>query len=302
MLLFIIFSNTGCLPSPTVRDSPPFGFPLSTDKLFESAMGLLSKHNDEAIPSISTSVTVAPETISSSSVELVPESAAENSAASKNDVSKGLQKADSNEITASDARTKENTISTQCKEHVNHNTDFIEDFDYAKPRLESELVSNDSSNLLALEEEGWQSQTKRHNKKKKKESATRNVASSEKHNHHFDKPQKKEQSFARQGQRHSGRRLANSNNYKKNKGNKDFKENRYPSNRKDYEEKCKRWINGETPSTEAIVEDAAVGSDICEGEKKSVTDCQDSKPKLLSYRDALLKSKSRGTVVIHVDG
>lgn len=281
-------------------ESPPFGFPLSPDKLFESAVGLLAKH-DGAEQFDSTSVTLASQSLISphSSTDSSQNSAASNAnlSSSNNKNVENLKKFNPVEDTETDEKLNKNTLKQQHEQQEKYlKKELIEDIENTgQPGSEHELIRNDISSLI-LEEGGWQSQTRHHNKKKKKENISKFKPNRDKHSHHSDKLQKKDPNYNRQGQR--GNKLGNNDNYKRKFENKHFQGNRSPSDCKDYEEKCHRWINGESPNSVALsscLEDSTTGSEISEEAKKSMpVDHQDSRPKLLSYRDALLKSKSKG--------
>lgn len=268
--------------------------------MFESAINLLSKH-DGAERSPSTCVTTASNPLyePEPSINIISNLACRNfdlASTSSNKAQENLKKVSNKRDTETDVIINKSESKLQLDEQGNHQeADFNENVENTKPVLENEVIKTDIS-TLELDEQGWQSQTKRHNKKKKKDSILKLAPNRDKHNNYFNnKSLKKDGNFNKPGQQNI--KLGHNDNYKKKWGNKHFRTNRAASSCKDFEEKCHRWINGENTNTASCcVGELAVAAEAVseEGKKFIPSDNEASRPKLLSYRDALLKSNSKG--------
>lgn len=288
-----LFFVPGSYASPVFTKEPPFGFPPSSQKLLESALGLLPNvalEKDNSSSNADTSKTVENylhQSEDSSSDQKEGEQNIHNLQASKTDLPK-------QEIAEKNSNAHD--IEDDPISDISDTKEVCKDFVV----IEGDSVDGDVSSSSAMEEEGgWQSQTRRSHRKKKKELAAR--ASREKN--HMDRFQRKD--------------------FHKQQSDNQFRKNHY--RRKSVDDKKniiktseKKFQNNENKHSTVLVESSVMNSKM-DGQLQVKTDKEsESKvgkgplpsnnnklvsqketspmPKVLSYRDVLLKARSKGKV------
>ena len=288
--VFVFLS--GSYTSPVFTKEPPFGFPPSSQKLLESALGLLpnvafEKDNSSSITDTSENIKNCFQQSEDSGSD--QKEGENNLQASKTDKT-NMPKKDSVEELISNAH----DIEDDPISDVSDTKDVCKDFVV----IEGDSVDGDVSSSSAVEDEGgWQSQTRRSHRKKKKELAAR--ASREKN--HMDRFQRKD--FHKQ---------QSDNQFRKNHHRRDDKKNHTKTSEKKFQ-------NVENKSSTVLAESSAINSNL-DGQVQAKTDKDNeskvnkehlpsdnklvsqkevsSTPKVLSYRDALLKARGKGKVKV----
>ena len=241
---------------------PPFGFPLSTEKLIQSAIGLISckTFNDE--------ITIPTREIHKEDRKQVF-------------IEQPIDNIDYNDDD------KQNTA--VCIEECDIEVNGVVDMNSGPTsnRVDSKNSSKqgsspiqmatacdgsvDISNLSALEDEGWQSQGKRSQRKKKKELAVGNPRERSQSN------QKNKKEFPK----HNNNRKQHIQNGEEHRNQKEITRETHKTN-----------------NLYSATKDNVVQKHCREKKSLEVQECKDkpdveSKPVVFSYRDALLKAKSR---------
>ena len=284
----------GSYTSPVFSKAPPFGFPPSSQKLLESALGLLpnvATEKDNSHNNADTSKNVKnyfQQSEDSSSDQKEGQQNIHNLQASKADET-DMPKQEVVEENGNPHDIEDDPISD-----ISDTKEVCKDFVV----IEGDSVDGDVSSSSAVEEEGgWQSQTRRSHRKKKRELAAR--ASREKN--HMDRFQRKD--FHKQQSDYQFRK----NHYRR-KSVDDKKNNIKTSE--------KKFQNNEDKSSTVIVKSEMNSNLDCQIKEKNGKD-NESKvskgplpsnnklvsqkemspaPKVLSYRDALLKARGKGKV------
>ena len=271
---FILFC-TGSYTSPVFSKEPPFGFPPSSQKLLESALGLLPNAAHE----------------SSSYVAETPENTEDFFQQSEDLGSNHVLQAVKIDNTL---LKKKNCNSTHVIEDdpvsdVSDTKELCKDFVV----IEGDSVDGDVSSSSAVEDEGgWQSQTRRSHRRKKKELAAR--ASREKN--HMDRFQRKD--FHKQ---------QSDNHFRKNHHRRksvDDKKNHSKASEKMFQKVENKISNvmvessADSHSQDNNHKDnelkATKGLNVTSDNKSSSQKETLPTQKVLSYRDALLKAKGKG--------
>lgn len=265
-------SSTGSYTSPVFPKEPPFGFPPSSQKLLESALGLLP--NVALQKGNSSNVTETSENIKNlfqQSDKIILEQESNNSTPEIED-----------DPISDISDTKE-----VCK-------DFVV--------IEGDSVDGDVSSSSAVEDEGgWQSQTRRSHRRKKRELAAR--ASREKN--HMDRFQKKDfhkQQSDNQFRKSHHRRKSVEDKKNHSKALERVFQNTENKNSNDMLESSA--VNSYTSATmhakshnvKDSVLKAKKGLDVPSDSKISSQKEMSPTQKVLSYRDALLKAKGKGKI------
>ena len=281
----------GSYTSPVFAKQPPFGFPPSSQKLLESALGLLpnvalEKDNSSNFVGISENV----------------EDALQLSEDSNNKQKEGVQSSDNIQASKTDKTDlpkqeivcKNSDIEDDPISDISDTKEVCKDFVV----IEGDSVDGDVSSSSAVEEEGgWQSQTRRSHRRKKKELAAR--ASRERN--HMDRFQRKD--FYKQ---------QSDNQFRKN-----HHRRRSVDDKKNVVKAEKKFQNNEKKSSTVLVESSVMnsnmdgqiqaktdkdnGAKVSEGPLTSANKLAAQKevpptPKVLSYRDVLLKARGKGKV------
>lgn len=281
-------SGLGSYTSPVFTKQPPFGFPPSSQKLLESALGLL--------PSVALKKDNSSSFLGSSENTKDPFHSSEDSSSKQKE---GAQSSDN--IRAS----KTDKTDMPKQEIVHKNSDIEDDpiSDISDTKevckdfvvIEGDSVDGDVSSSSAVEEEGgWQSQTRRSHRKKKRELAAR--ASRERN--HMDRFQRKD--------------------FHKQQSDNQFRKNHYRrrsvDDKKNVVKTEKKFQDNENKSSTVLVESPIMNSNM-DGQMQAKTDkdvgskvskgplTSDNKltsqtevpptPKRLSYRDVLLKARGK---------
>ncbi|XP_078361868.1 uncharacterized protein LOC144646195 isoform X2 [Oculina patagonica] len=163
-------SGLGSYTSPVFTKEPPFGFPPSSQKLLESALGLLphvALEKDNSSSNADTSKTVK------NHLHQSEDSGSDQKEGEQNIPNLQASKTNKNDVP------KQEIVEKNCNAH-DIEDDPISDISDTKEEckdfvvIEGDSVDGDVSSSSAVEEEGgWQSQTKRSHRKKKKELAAR---------------------------------------------------------------------------------------------------------------------------------
>lgn len=291
VVILDLFFVSGSYTSPVFTKEPPFGFPPSSQKLLESALGLLPNvtlENDSSSTNADTSKHVKNSFQQS-----------EDSSSDQKEVEQNIHNLQTSKTNKTDVP-KQEIVEKNSSAQYDIEDDPISDISDTKEVckdfvvIEGDSVDGDVSSSSAVEEEGgWQSQTRRSHRKKKKELAAR--ASREKI--HTDRFQRKD--FHKQSD----------NQFRKNhyrRKSVDDKKN----NIKTSEKKFQNTENKSTVLVESVMNSIVDGQLQAKMDKENETKVSkgplpsDNKlipqketsptPKVLSYRDVLLKAGGKG--------
>ena len=288
--LYYVFV-VGSYTSPVFTKEPPFGFPPSSQKLLESALGLLpnverEKDNSFSITDTSENVENCSQDCGSDQKEA--EQSVHNLQAPTTDRTDLLK----NEIVEENINSHD--IEDDPISDVSDAKEVCKDFVI----IEGDSVDGDVSSSSAVEEEGgWQSQTRRSHRKKKKEL----VARTSREKNHMDKFQRrdfhKQQSDNQFRKNHYRRKsvddkknhIKSSESKFHNNENKNFVESSVMNSNMGSQKQAKPDKDNEAKFTKGPSDDKLVSP-------KEVLQT----PKGFSYRDALLKARGKGKFIFTI--
>lgn len=283
---------SGSYTSPVFTKQPPFGFPPSSQKLLESALGLLP--NVALQKDHSSSIMLGTSENVKDAFQLSEDSSSKQKEGEQNSHNLQVSNPDRTDMQNQEIVPKNSDIEDDPISDISDTKEICKDFVV----IEGDSVDGDVSSSSAVEEEGgWQSQTRRSHRKKKKELAAR--ASRERN--HMDRFQRRD--FHKQQSEYQFRK----SHYRR----------RSVEDKKNVVKTEKKFQNNENKSRTVLVESSAMDSNM-DGQIQAKTDkdngsevgkgpfTSDNKltlrkevpptPKVLSYRDVLLKAKGTGKV------
>lgn len=291
-MLIVCMFLSGSYTSPVFTKQPPFGFPPSSQKLLESALGLLP--NVALQKDHSSSIMLGTSENVKDAFQLSEDSSSKQKEGEQNSHNLQVSNPDRTDMQNQEIVPKNSDIEDDPISDISDTKEICKDFVV----IEGDSVDGDVSSSSAVEEEGgWQSQTRRSHRKKKKELAAR--ASRERN--HMDRFQRRD--FHKQQSEYQFRK----SHYRR----------RSVEDKKNVVKTEKKFQNSENKSRTVLVESSAMDSNM-DGQIQAKTDqdnglkvgkgpfTSDNKltlrkevpptPKVLSYRDVLLKAKGTGKV------